>query len=189
VQAQQQAGTPTIWHVTVGTATAPTTQALHALAQRTDCDIRSCLNTLQFLARQQQSSRGDSHHLPGGHVAHITLKHVTELSIGVKDSSKSVFSVWDSLLHVPKQQAVQGRSGQGGSARSRLVQLYSSLQDFGEHELVSESVSQWLAGPKTPGRSPMACLWTCTECPACNPVQAMRDASAMAWAAGAVGRL
>eukprot|EP00798_Chlamydomonas_sp_ICE-L_P006627 gene6627-3283_t len=57
--------------------------ALQALADRTDCDIRACLNTLQFMAKQH---------------AEITTKAVERMNIGTKDMTRNAFSIWTDIL-------------------------------------------------------------------------------------------
>lgn len=58
-------------------------QALVALAERAACDVRSCLNTLQFLAKQGRRIRSAD---------------ITGLNMGQKDLGSSAFSVWHRLL-------------------------------------------------------------------------------------------
>ena len=58
-------------------------QALLLLAERSDCDMRSCLNTLQFLSRQTR---------------HIQVAHVRSVKIGEKDATQSAFKLWQQLL-------------------------------------------------------------------------------------------
>ena len=53
------------------------------LAERTECDVRSCLNTLQFLARRQKDVRAAD-------VAHQ--------QVGQKDITRSAFAVWQELF-------------------------------------------------------------------------------------------
>ena len=58
-------------------------QALMTLADKTDCDVRACLNTLQFLSKKH---------------TRIRVADVARLSIGQKDMTKDVFSIWNELL-------------------------------------------------------------------------------------------
>lgn len=58
-------------------------QALVALAERAACDVRSCLNTLQFLAKQGKRVR---------------TTDITSLNMGQKDLGKGAFSIWNQLL-------------------------------------------------------------------------------------------
>ena len=58
-------------------------QALTMLAERTECDVRSCLNTLQFLGRRQKSVR---------------TADVAHAQTGQKDISRNAFAVWQELF-------------------------------------------------------------------------------------------
>ena len=58
-------------------------QALAALCEGTEADIRSCLNTLQFLSRRCQ---------------HVRLGDVQSAAAGRKDVTRSAFSLWQRLL-------------------------------------------------------------------------------------------
>ncbi|GFO38310.1 chromosome transmission fidelity protein 18-like protein [Plakobranchus ocellatus] len=61
--------------------------ALLALCERTDNDIRSCLNTLQFVRQNHKE---------------LTLRDVQTMSVGQKDSQKSLFSVWNDIFTMPR---------------------------------------------------------------------------------------
>lgn len=58
-------------------------QAVIALAEKAAFDVRSCLNTLQFLAKQGRK---------------IRTADITSLNMGQKDLSKGAFGVWTQLL-------------------------------------------------------------------------------------------
>ena len=58
-------------------------QALSVLAERTERDVRACLNTLQFLGRRQRSVR----------TADVECQPV-----GQKDITASAFAVWQQLF-------------------------------------------------------------------------------------------
>ncbi|KAK8548044.1 hypothetical protein V6N12_060971 [Hibiscus sabdariffa] len=53
--------------------------ALTALAEFTDCDIRSCLNTLQFLHKKKEA---------------LNVMDISSQVVGRKDISKSAFDIW-----------------------------------------------------------------------------------------------
>lgn len=57
--------------------------ALQILANKSQCDIRASLNTLQFMSSKA---------LP------ISPKDMDEAAVGCKDFKKSVFDIWDGLL-------------------------------------------------------------------------------------------
>lgn len=101
-------------------------QALQALCDRNDCDIRSCLNTLQFLARRPNG--------PGGR---ITLSQVRQVAVGTKDTTRSALAIWSDIL--------QTRRAGGGARRGPTAaadthrELWEGITAFGENDLVSLS--------------------------------------------------
>ncbi|XP_063171230.1 chromosome transmission fidelity protein 18 homolog isoform X2 [Candoia aspera] len=62
--------------------------ALTALCEKTDNDIRSCINTLQFLY-----SRGKKE---------LNLRTVQTATVGLKDQNKGLFSIWQETFQLPK---------------------------------------------------------------------------------------
>lgn len=74
---------------------------LMALCERTDNDIRSCLNTLQFIRQKQ---------------AELTLRSVQTMSVGQKDAHKSLFSVWKDIFTMPRPK------------RNRFVSIYDMME-------------------------------------------------------------
>ncbi|BFZ03156.1 hypothetical protein BsWGS_06195 [Bradybaena similaris] len=61
--------------------------ALLALCEKTDNDVRSCLNTLQFVRQKQKE---------------LTLRDIQTMSVGQKDTQKSLFSVWHEVFAMPR---------------------------------------------------------------------------------------
>jgi chromosome transmission fidelity protein 18 len=62
-------------------------KVLSVLVQRTDNDIRSCLNTLQFLSCRRNA---------------VTLHDLEGNAVGHKDQKTSLFEVWDSVFSTQK---------------------------------------------------------------------------------------
>ncbi|XP_044184420.1 chromosome transmission fidelity protein 18 homolog isoform X3 [Acropora millepora] len=60
---------------------------LTALCEKTDSDVRSCLNTLQFIHKRH---------------GRVWLEHVQTVDIGQKDSHRSLFSVWQEIFQLPR---------------------------------------------------------------------------------------
>ncbi|XP_046856217.1 LOW QUALITY PROTEIN: chromosome transmission fidelity protein 18 homolog, partial [Xenia sp. Carnegie-2017] len=60
---------------------------LLALCEKTENDIRSCLNTLQFLRQ-----RGEV----------LSIEYIQSENIGLKDSQKSLFSLWKAVFQLPR---------------------------------------------------------------------------------------
>ncbi|XP_066496584.1 chromosome transmission fidelity protein 18 homolog [Tiliqua scincoides] len=64
--------------------------ALAALCEKAENDIRSCINTLQFL-----HSRGKKE---------LNSRMVQTTSVGLKDQNKGLFSIWQEVFQLPKAQ-------------------------------------------------------------------------------------
>ncbi|GAB4820762.1 hypothetical protein N2152v2_007808 [Parachlorella kessleri] len=132
--------------------------ALRGLVERTDCDIRACLNTLQVglvlaweMGRTDCGARACLNRLQfvakrcvGGLIKSCDLSGV---QVGQKDMTKGAFAVWQDLLQKKASVEHQGilawlemqRAGIGSRMESdaeRGARLFGSLMDFGEHDLV-----------------------------------------------------
>ncbi|XP_074775635.1 chromosome transmission fidelity protein 18 homolog isoform X1 [Athene noctua] len=66
------------------------TGALLALCEKTENDIRSCINTLQFLHGRGQKE--------------LSVQMVQTMKIGLKDQNKGLFSIWQDIFQLPKVQ-------------------------------------------------------------------------------------
>ncbi|KAG2455611.1 chromosome transmission fidelity protein 18 homolog isoform X2 [Polypterus senegalus] len=64
------------------------TGALMALCEKTENDIRACVNTLQFL-----HSRGRKD---------VSMKDMQTLRVGLKDQNRGLFSVWQEIFQLPR---------------------------------------------------------------------------------------
>ncbi|XP_053132152.1 chromosome transmission fidelity protein 18 homolog isoform X2 [Hemicordylus capensis] len=64
--------------------------ALAALCEKTENDIRSCINTLQFL-----HSRGKKE---------LNVRTVQTAKVGLKDQNRGLFSIWQEIFQLPKIQ-------------------------------------------------------------------------------------
>ncbi|CAB4009807.1 chromosome transmission fidelity 18 homolog, partial [Paramuricea clavata] len=60
---------------------------LLALCEKTENDIRSCLNTLQFLRQKRQN---------------LTVDYIQSATIGQKDTQKTLFSLWQAIFRLPR---------------------------------------------------------------------------------------
>lgn len=91
---------------------------LTSLCMKTDNDIRSCLNTLQFIHKRH---------------GRVWLEHVQSMEIGQKDSHRSLFSIWQEIFQLPKPKrirfaAIANNENQNGLANNRGL-----LSTFNEH--------------------------------------------------------
>ncbi|NXQ29663.1 CTF18 protein, partial [Alaudala cheleensis] len=81
------------------------TGALLALCEKTDSDIRSCINTLQFLHGQGQKE--------------LSVQMVQTMRIGLKDQNKGLFSIWQEIFQLPRPQ--RHRIGMDPSLPAQLL--------------------------------------------------------------------
>nr|XP_006637330.2 PREDICTED: chromosome transmission fidelity protein 18 homolog [Lepisosteus oculatus] len=113
------------------------TGALMALCEKTDNDIRSCINTLQFL-----HGRGRRQ---------LDQRMVQSMTIGLKDQNKGLFSVWQEIFQLPRvkrkragqELSVGLEEGSGpGNANStqRLPHILHLASSAGEHEKVAQGL-------------------------------------------------
>ncbi|KAH9505293.1 Chromosome transmission fidelity protein 18 [Bulinus truncatus] len=114
--------------------------ALLALCQRTDNDIRSCLNTLQFVKQKQKE---------------LTMQDVQTMNVGQKDTQKSLFTVWHEVFTMKrvnknkfisvhdiadgKQEAHQTNTF---SPTSRFHHIYNLCQSAGEIDRIMQGLQE-----------------------------------------------
>ncbi|XP_015673740.1 chromosome transmission fidelity protein 18 homolog [Protobothrops mucrosquamatus] len=102
--------------------------ALTALCEKTDNDIRSCINTLQFLY-----SRGKKK---------LNVRTVQAATVGLKDRNKGLFSIWQEIFQLPR-----ARRKNLGTNPSLPASLLSGADDeFGRGEgqtSISSSTQQF----------------------------------------------
>lgn len=126
-------------------------QALSLLVERSGCDTRTAINTLQLLARQHAPAAAAGGSQRGRRRLAITASAVSSsAAFGLKDVSQGPLGVLAQLLsgagrplagRLLQQQAAAraGASGASIAAVASHLQLedqYRTLLDLGEHELV-----------------------------------------------------
>ncbi|GAA0156401.1 hydrolase [Lithospermum erythrorhizon] len=101
--------------------------ALTALAQYTECDIRSCLNTLQFLHKKKEA---------------LNLLEVSSQVVGRKDTSKSAFDVWKEIFQ--KRKSKQSRKSNCGPSGvfSDFEFLHTLISSCGDYDLILDGVHE-----------------------------------------------
>ena len=104
---------------------------LRILVERSECDMRSCLNTLQFLSKKQQV---------------IRYIDVSKIGLGQKDQNKGAFQVWTELLQRKRTTGLIGGISENDAQRSS--RLYDTLLDFGESDLVLNGILESLPSLK-----------------------------------------
>ncbi|XP_073010337.1 uncharacterized protein [Typha latifolia] len=102
------------------------TIALSALAENTECDIRSCLNTLQFLNKKKET---------------LNILDVDSQIVGRKDMSRSIFDVWKEVFY--KKKLKRGRkAAKGHLGKEDWDFLYSLIANCGEYELTMDGIHE-----------------------------------------------
>ncbi|XP_011817880.1 PREDICTED: chromosome transmission fidelity protein 18 homolog [Colobus angolensis palliatus] len=115
---------------------------LAALCEKTDNDIRACINTLQFLY-----SRGQRE---------VSVRDVQATRVGLKDQRRGLFSVWQEVFQLPRAQRRRvgqdpalpadtlllgdGDAGSLTSASQRFYRVLHAAASAGEHEKVVQGL-------------------------------------------------
>ncbi|KAM7259687.1 hypothetical protein ACFE04_015428 [Oxalis oulophora] len=96
--------------------------ALTALAEYTECDIRSCLNTLQFLNKKKEA---------------LDVMGISSQVVGRKDMSKGVFDIWKEIFQKKK---VKQERKHNNTSTSVLSNEFDSLYNLVSHRSVLCSI-------------------------------------------------
>ncbi|XP_026115555.1 chromosome transmission fidelity protein 18 homolog [Carassius auratus] len=110
------------------------TGTLMALCEKTDNDIRACINTLQFLHRRGQKN--------------LDQRSVNSISVGLKDQNKGLFSVWQEIFQLPRLKRKRiGGDPFGGldeaglkDGSQRLQHILHLVSSNGEHEKLTQGL-------------------------------------------------
>ncbi|XP_068445320.1 chromosome transmission fidelity protein 18 homolog [Clinocottus analis] len=107
------------------------TGTLLSLCEKTDNDIRSCINTLQFL-------HGRGH-------KQVNSKTIQNVSVGQKDQNKGLFHLWQGIFQL--QRTKRKRIGEGfdeapgsGGGAQRFQHILHLASSSGEFEKVSQGL-------------------------------------------------
>ncbi|XP_070811382.1 chromosome transmission fidelity protein 18 homolog isoform X4 [Pituophis catenifer annectens] len=102
---------------------------LTTLCEKTDNDIRSCINTLQFLYSQGKKE--------------LNVRTVQTATVGLKDQNKGLFSIWQEIFQLPKVR--RNNLGTDPSLPASLL-LSGADDDFGRgagQTAISSSTQQF----------------------------------------------
>ncbi|XP_043970698.1 chromosome transmission fidelity protein 18 homolog isoform X2 [Gambusia affinis] len=107
------------------------TGALMCLCEKTDNDIRSCINTLQFL-----HGRG---------LKQLDSRIIQSISVGQKDQNKGLFCLWQEIFQLPRTK--RKRIGKGfeeapgsGSGFQRFQHILHLASSSGQYEKISQGL-------------------------------------------------
>ncbi|KAL8026519.1 hypothetical protein ABFS82_14G033000 [Erythranthe guttata] len=101
--------------------------ALTALAEYTECDIRSCLNTLQFLNKKKQV---------------LNVLEISAQVVGRKDSSKTAFDVWKEIFQKRKGKRDRKSNNSSSSNSKDFEFLYSVISNRGDYDLIMDGIHE-----------------------------------------------
>eukprot|EP00116_Pleurobrachia_bachei_P000811 sb/3461073/ len=102
------------------------------LCEKTDNDIRSSLNTLQFLRSKQEP---------------LSMVRIKGMDVGAKDRQQSLFKFWSSIFTQAKKQGnALSKSNQG--TQKRLEDLISLVMGTGEYERQVDGIHENLLNLK-----------------------------------------
>uniref|UniRef100_A0A4W3JTG0 Chromosome transmission fidelity protein 18 homolog n=1 Tax=Callorhinchus milii TaxID=7868 RepID=A0A4W3JTG0_CALMI len=99
---------------------------LTTLCEKAENDIRSCVNTLQFLHGQGQKE--------------LSMRMVQTMKIGLKDQNKSLFSVWQEIFQLPKPQSGQERRPPLSAVAQRFNNVLHLTTSTGDHEKLTQGL-------------------------------------------------
>ncbi|KAJ6945543.1 hypothetical protein NC651_000565 [Populus alba x Populus x berolinensis] len=99
--------------------------ALAALADYTGCDIRSCLNTLQFLNKKREV---------------LNVLEISSQVVGRKDMSRSVFDIWKEIFQKRKMKQDRKSKGSCGSMSNEFDSLLSLVSNRGDYDVILDGI-------------------------------------------------
>ncbi|KAL1005249.1 hypothetical protein UPYG_G00056650 [Umbra pygmaea] len=107
------------------------TGTLMALCEKTDNDIRSCINTLQFLHGRGQRQ--------------LDVRSVQSMKIGLKDQNKGLFHLWQEIFQLPriKRKRVGEELEEGlkeGGGAQRLQHILHLASSSGEYDKLTQGL-------------------------------------------------
>ncbi|KAM3756300.1 hypothetical protein ACB098_02G101700 [Castanea mollissima] len=101
--------------------------ALTALAEYTECDIRSCLNTLQFLNKKNET---------------LNVLEISSQVVGRKDMSKSVFDIWKEIFQRRKIKRQLKSNNSSSSVSNEFDLLHSLISNRGDYDLILDGIHE-----------------------------------------------
>ncbi|XP_022722750.1 chromosome transmission fidelity protein 18 homolog [Durio zibethinus] len=101
--------------------------ALTALAEFTECDIRSCLNTLQFLNKKKEA---------------LNVMEISSQVVGRKDISKSAFDIWKEIFQKRKMKQDRKSNSSSGSGYGEFDFLHSLISNRGDYDVILDGIHE-----------------------------------------------
>ncbi|KAL3639772.1 hypothetical protein CASFOL_014740 [Castilleja foliolosa] len=91
------------------------------------CDIRSCLNTLQFLNKKKEI---------------LNVLEISSQVVGRKDTSKSAFEIWKEIFQRRKKKQARKSNNLGSSMSKEFDFLYSMISSRGDYDLILDGIHE-----------------------------------------------
>ncbi|KAA3455738.1 chromosome transmission fidelity protein 18-like protein [Gossypium australe] len=101
--------------------------ALTALAEFTECDIRSCLNTLQFLHKKNET---------------LNVVDISSQVVGRKDVSKSAFDIWREIFHKRRTKRDRKSNTSSGSSYGEFDFLHALISNRGDYDVILDGIHE-----------------------------------------------
>ncbi|XVE81404.1 hypothetical protein DITRI_Ditri15bG0060700 [Diplodiscus trichospermus] len=101
--------------------------ALTALAEFTECDIRSCLNTLQFLNKKKEA---------------LNVMEISSQVVGRKDISKNAFDIWKEIFQKRKMKGGRKSNSSSGSSYGEFDFLHSLISNRGDYDVILDGIHE-----------------------------------------------
>lgn len=102
-------------------------QGLTTLAEFTECDIRACLNTLQFLNRKKEF---------------LNVVDIGSQVVGRKDMTSSIFDIWRAVLQKPKSKVKGPALNSCKQEGQNFTKLHDIISHHGDYELGVEGIHE-----------------------------------------------
>uniref|UniRef100_A0A1J3DBC7 Chromosome transmission fidelity protein 18 homolog n=3 Tax=Noccaea caerulescens TaxID=107243 RepID=A0A1J3DBC7_NOCCA len=99
---------------------------LGALADYTECDIRSCLNTLQFLNKKNET---------------LNVIDIGSQVVGRKDMSKSLFDIWKEIFSKRKIKRERSNDASGSEAKN-FDFLHTLVSSRGDYDMIFDGIHE-----------------------------------------------
>ncbi|GLJ40597.1 hypothetical protein SUGI_0838040 [Cryptomeria japonica] len=102
-------------------------RGLTTLAEFTECDIRACLNTLQFLKRKKEI---------------LNVVDVGSQIVGRKDMTSSIFDIWKEVLQKRKSKFQGPTMNSSKQEVENFIRLHDIFSSHGDYELAVEGIHE-----------------------------------------------
>ncbi|KAH9650055.1 AAA domain-containing protein [Citrus sinensis] len=101
--------------------------ALTTLAEYTECDIRSCLNTLQFLDKKKEI---------------LNVMDIGSQVVGRKDMSRSAFDIWKEIFQKRKTKRLRNSVSSSSNVSNEFDFLHSLISNRGDYDVIFDGIHE-----------------------------------------------